>query len=433
MTIRDPSLNGEGGDTTGFLGTASRARENSPTNTEYRPGTDGATLDTPADNPLTDGRGLSSPSAPRSSRAGRLTPTSEEEVDRAGGMPTLDLDLSATQEEPKPPLRKEVLRWVKHLREAGRLESQLDRRIERAVKTLQNRQDARAVSIGIHSPKGGVGKSYLLKLLSHWLTAYQGLSVCVLDANMDDSNLSETLGQRNPRTIADVLEHRTAIRRGGIRPLYSFATVKGDVPYFVSPDRPGQRARMDVLGMTHTLDTLTRQFSVVFVDNSISVRDPITHWAMQSVDHLCWVGSPELSVMRKVVSQVLYITGRTPVDRYEQDHADKLDAIAEAWRSSGRAEEDLPITPPGLRDHRDVSVLFNKSGELGRDPVSIEKVRAAVEPVNAVETFGYSKRTAGMVQRGDMVLDEMPESDRLSAKKSLAAILERVAGRKEGE
>lgn len=394
-----------------------------------------ATVEPAGDNPLLAPRPLA-PAPAREERASLPSPEPgicavSGDTDPEGAPDLPGLDLAGEPQEQRLPLKKQLLLRYKSLWAANRLEAELDRRIDVAIDAIRTRPDPRALSMGTHSSKGGVGKSHEGKLMAHALALDDRLSVAVLDANMDHSNLAETLGDRNPRTLADVLEHEAAIRRGGHARLKSFATIRHGVAYFLAPELPGQLAEMDPVALTRAYDLIATHFDVVVVDNSISFRDPLTHWSLQTVDHICYVATPQISVMRKVLGQVLYVTGRIPGHDYARDQRAKLELIADAWRRSTRAEDGLPTDPPGTRDPRDVSVVVNKVGERGpgRDPVSLEKVRAAVPAINIVAPFPYSTDTADKVESGDLRLDELPSGDRLAAKQSLASILERLADR----
>lgn len=343
-----------------------------------------------------------------------------------------ELDLRATPVPDTTPYLRRAHLWLKTRYEAGRLELELHRRTTDALRRLRTRPDARAVTIAGHSPKGGCGKTTIDKLLAHELASNHGVSVAALDANMDRSNLWRTLGEANRRTIWDVLEHRSAIRRGGLARLRSYATVVDDVAYFVSPRISSQRQAMDPVAMTHVLDLIAAQFDVVIVDNSIGFRDPVVHWSAQSADVLLYLTQPDEDVAAEVVTDIQYVTGRTLGQEYAVDCRHIIRQIEDAWKAGERAADGLPTTPPGVRDPRDVVVVFNES--LGpRDPVSIEKFRSYLPGVSAVEPFPKDDTTARMVRNGTLRLDAVPPPTRLATKTILVAVLERLAAHTEGE
>lgn len=332
----------------------------------------------------------------------------------------------------RTPLRVRLATGVRHLTEAGRRETLRDLAIQEAIERKRCQADALATVIAVIAGKGGVGKTHEVRKAAQTLASYPNTSVAVLEANMDESTLAGTLGRPNPHSLTDILADAAAIRRAGLARLLSYATVEHRVAYFLAPEDQGPSSQIGQRELTTILDLIAERFDVVLIDTSIGRHDPCVVWATQVADHLIRVGAPDRTVMRRLIRSTRYLTGDIRAGVYAEDYADHLAAIRAAWDTPERAERGLPTEPPGARDPRDVTVVYNQT-RGGANPVPLARVRELLPGINAVISDPYSETTRAMLHDGTLRLDAMPRTARLATKDLLAAVLTRAVARIEGE
>lgn len=140
-----------------------------------------------------------------------------------------------------------------------------------------------AVTIGVISIKGGVGKTTIASSLATDLANHYGKKVLVVDANYSAPNLGLHMDVLEPvKTIHDVIAGKARIE-SAMHKRYGVDVIPGDIVYgrFINP-----------LKLKDRLNQVKKDYDFIVVDSSPSVNDEILS-TMAASDCLFVVSTPD--------------------------------------------------------------------------------------------------------------------------------------------
>ena len=166
------------------------------------------------------------------------------------------------------------------------------RRLEAATAAPRLRA---CVTIGIVSPKGGVGKTTIAALLGSLLSYTRQDRVVAIDAEPDYGSLGSAVTPDHEFFVDDVLD---ALDEGDLTVAELDASLgRGPDGLMVlpAPNDPSRLSRLDARAYSRVITHLTRKAEVVLLDCGTELQEPSTQAAIRSADQLVLVSDSDPS------------------------------------------------------------------------------------------------------------------------------------------
>lgn len=166
----------------------------------------------------------------------------------------------------------------------------------------------RANTIGMISPKGGVGKTTSTFLVGNMLATHLRLRVLAMDANPDFGTLAALApdGTRAERNLADLI--------GGLDSVTTAAEVGAYVSRMPSglhllgaPTDPETMDRIGIEAYGQLLAFLSIFYEVILLDMGTGITDPLVAAAIERCDQLVLVTTPEWVTSQSVARALGYL------------------------------------------------------------------------------------------------------------------------------
>ncbi|MDP9351586.1 MAG: hypothetical protein M3P51_08620, partial [Chloroflexota bacterium] len=287
---------------------------------------------------------------------------------------------------------QQATRWLRKRSRGVRLEEENDARI---------REYGSLLDVGSHilpfiSSKGGAGKTSTSLALGQVLAQVEGANPKLCEVNPDFANIDQLLGGApKGRTIEHLLEHTEEVQRGGYTALRGYLTQWGRLDVLLAPGRPEVMERMSPREYQQAIDILCWYSQYILLDCGTAPTQPLNRYAISRAHHVVFLSRPENATMVPTLEAIDYVAGL----RYPKNK---------------------------VRALRETTLVVNDCGFGGRkDPVDVERVRAALPEVN-VQILPHSPRLRGLLDDGALDIGNMPADYRRAIKGLLASMMQRL-------
>jgi MinD-like ATPase involved in chromosome partitioning or flagellar assembly len=246
---------------------------------------------------------------------------------------------------------------------------------------------SKAVTIGIISSKGGVGKTTVVANLGTVLAAEFKQKVIVVDANLDVPNLHLYLDMIHPpSSLPDVLSGDVSLDRA----IYTTNTGLDVLPGSFKGES------VDFSGFSEVIDVLRKRYDLILIDSHCSV-DEDTASIMKVCDELLIVTNPWLPI---VISNL-------PAKKLAGDVGAHITGII--LNKVKRSE--LEMSPNEVSDSLDLPII----GEITADIKVYRGVEKRVPVVAEVPDSDASKKLRGLAET---IVEEIMGGSSLGHKKT---------------
>jgi len=166
------------------------------------------------------------------------------------------------------------------------------RRLEAATTAPRLRE---CVTIGVVSPKGGVGKTTIAALLGSLLSYVRQDRVVAIDAEPDYGSLGSAVTPDHEFFVDDVLD---ILDEGDLTVAELDASLgRGPDGLMVlpAPNDPSRLSRLDAYAYSRVITHLKRKAEVVLLDCGTELQEPSTQAAIRSADQLLLISDADPS------------------------------------------------------------------------------------------------------------------------------------------
>jgi MinD-like ATPase involved in chromosome partitioning or flagellar assembly/DNA-binding NarL/FixJ family response regulator len=254
------------------------------------------------------------------------------------------------------------------------------------------------ITIAVHCPKGGVGKSSIAKELAitYALSSINGqrLRVCLVDMDIDYGDIAVMLELKQNKSIADWARNIRA-RMGNMNEsdiLFSYEEIekyyllqhKSGLKVLAAPTNYRDAALINEQIVRIVINNLKQQFDVVIIDTGNNVKD-FTVVSMEMADHIVMVCNVDVSTineiltLRKTLEQIQFPMSKiglvmNEIKKGDEAHIDQISNFL-----------GLPLI--GVIPRIQAIEMANNNGEalvMGKDnafTIGIKKVANTILPV----------------------------------------------------
>lgn len=293
---------------------------------------------------------------------------------------------------PASPVRPARLRWSRRPQHA-RVEADHDALIAAHMATLT----AGSRTVAMVGAKGGVGTTTLTLLAGLLLAEVPGARPVVVELAADWGATARLIGDANPRTAADLLDHLTAAHRNGVGFVQSFMTLWGRLPVLAAPDPSRAANSLRAEDYAAILRLLAAHYNLVLLDCGASVTHPLTRFARYAAHHTVLVAHPDPVAMHRAATVAAHLAPAVP------------------------EPSSLPQAAT------DLSVVVNGGDGTTGHPFATPPWEELVPRLNAALLLPHSEPLRRRLGAGTLALETMPAETRRPLKTLLAAIVGRLA------
>jgi MinD-like ATPase involved in chromosome partitioning or flagellar assembly len=263
-----------------------------------------------------------------------LREAQDEPVDVASR--TQQANGQGSDEEPRPQVRPSISRSHVYTRPVvdGRVVSDnIWTRLRTTLRTLltsnAEREEAqlehalrthagvtRTNTIASVSPKGGVGKTTCTFVISNLLASHLKLRALAIDTNPDHGTLASLAPDRCrvDRSLSDLLNDLDGIHSAP--ELFPYVSrLPSGLHVLASPTNPHVMKDLTPERYGDLLAFLSRYYDVVMLDLGTGITEPLPQFAIERVDQVVVISTPEFVTVDKVLGALNYLRGDQGRDR----------------------------------------------------------------------------------------------------------------------